>query len=272
MAEPTPVSDSELSAWLDGEADAVPGLAERVQAHIAAHPEAAERVAAWRADRDALRAHFAPVAAEPVPDRLQQRVWRREGSPRWAQAAAAVALLAIGGVVGVLLGATTRSAVPPHAAAGTADGWVERAAYAHNVFVPEPRHAVEVKAQEAHLSRWLTARIKFPVKLFDLSAQGFELVGGRLLPDGPGKSAQLMYQDAQGVRVTVYLRKPEAGADAAFKYEREGELGLFYWVEDGCGYALVGALPRERLLALAEAIYRQKPEMPGEAASGAARS
>jgi anti-sigma factor RsiW len=136
---------------------------------------------------------------------------------------------------------------------------VQRAAFAHGVYVPEPRHAVEVKAQEEHLARWLTRRIDVPVKLFDLREQGFELVGGRLLPDGAGKSAQLMYQDAQGQRITVYLRKPDAGTDAAFRYERQGELGLFYWVEAGAGYALVGALPRERLLALAEAIYRQHP-------------
>jgi anti-sigma factor RsiW len=145
-------------------------------------------------------------------------------------------------------------------AAGSAGGWVQRAALAHSVYVPEPRHAVEVKAQEEHLARWLTRRIEVPVKLFDLRAQGFELVGGRLLPDGPGKSAQLMYQDAQGLRVTIYLRKPEKGTDAAFSYERKGDLGLFYWVEEGCGYALVGALPRETLLALAETIYKQHPQ------------
>ena len=44
------------------------------------------------------------------------------------------------------------------------------------------------------------------------------------------------------MRVTVYLRKPEDGTQAAFRYERQGELGLFYWVEAGLGYALVGAL------------------------------
>ena len=55
-----------------------------------------------------------------------------------------------------------------------------------------------------------------PVKLFDLRDHGFELVGGRLLPDGPGKSAQLMYQNAQGVRVTVYLRKPNASGNGTF--------------------------------------------------------
>ncbi|HKX40417.1 MAG TPA: hypothetical protein VJO99_04620, partial [Burkholderiaceae bacterium] len=144
------------------------------------------------------------------------------------------------------------------------------------------RHPVEVRAQEEHLSRWLTRRCNVPVKLFDLRAQGFELVGGRLLPDASGPSAQLMYQaiapagtasqDASGVvaaaakpaRVTVYLRKPDDSTPAAFRYERHGELGLFYWVEGKSasggptGYALVGALPREKLLALAEAIYQQQ--------------
>jgi hypothetical protein len=35
---------------------------------------------------------------------------------------------------------------------------------------------------------------------------------------------------------------------------------MFYWVEEGCGYALVGALPRETLLALSEAVYKQHPK------------
>jgi anti-sigma factor RsiW len=65
-----------------------------------------------------------------------------------------------------------------------------------------------------------------------------------------------MYQDAQGLRVTVYLRKPEVGTPAAFRYEQQGDLGLFYWVESGAGYALVGACRKEQLLALAEAIYQ----------------
>lgn len=261
MAPETTIDDTLLSAWLDGELEGQPDLAARVQAWVQEHPEAAARVAQWRADGAALREHWAPLLAEPVPAPLQTLVMQPQRSPRWALAAAAVAIFAVGGVVGALVGASSRS--PATVAAGTSSaGWVQRAAYAHGVYTAEPRHPVEVRAQEEHLARWLTARIKVPVKLFNLQDQGFELVGGRLLPDGSGKSAQLMYQDAQGVRVTVYLRRPEEGTDAAFKYERQGELGLFYWVEEGAGYALVGALPRERLLALAEAIYRQKPEMP----------
>jgi anti-sigma factor RsiW len=138
---------------------------------------------------------------------------------------------------------------------------------AHAVYAPEVRHPVEVnvaqgsaaeqRAQEEHLARWLSKRLDMPVKLFDLRAQGFELVGGRLLPDAAGPSAQLMYQNSGGQRVTVYLRRPEAGADTAFRYQRDGELGMFYWSEDGFGCALVGNLPKERLLALSEAVYKQ---------------
>ena len=87
-----------------------------------------------------------------------------------------------------------------------------------------------------------------------------------------------MYQDSAGKRVTVYLRKPEPGTDAAFRYEQQGALGMFYWVEDKCGFALVGELPKERLLAMAKAIYDQDATLPapsltppaGAAASAAA--
>jgi anti-sigma factor RsiW len=146
---------------------------------------------------------------------------------------------------------------------------VQRAAFAHTVYTPEPRHAVEVKAQEEHLARWLTRRIAAPVKLFDLRAMGFELIGGRLLPDGAGKSAQLMYEDSAKRRVTVYLRKPEPGTEVAFRYEQHGPVAMFYWVEQDCGYALAGELPRAELLALAKAIYDQDTA-PAKAASAPA--
>jgi anti-sigma factor RsiW len=258
-----PVTDEQLSALLDSELPSDERAA--VEAWLREHPDDRARVDAWAADREALRRALALPAAEPVPERLRAVVWPGGGinrPPRWALAAAAAGLLLLGGIVGAGLMWQLQRQQAVALAAGTPQGWVQRAAYAHSVFVPEPRHAVEVKAQEEHLARWLTRRIEVPVKLFDLRAQGFELVGGRLLPDGPGKSAQLMYQDAGGARVTVYLRKPERGADVAFRFERQGELGLFYWVEEGCGYALVGALPRERLLALAEAIYQQDPTLP----------
>lgn len=278
-----PIDDTLLNAWLDGQLDADDSA--RVEAWLRDHPEDAARVRLWAADGEALRARLDAVLAEPVPQRLEQVVWRR-GPARavlpfagWQRWAAALAVFVLGGAVGAAMvwrlerPASTLAAAPAVSPNGL--GWVQRAAVAHSVYVPEVRHPVEVKAQEEHLARWLTRRLEMPVKLYDLRAQGFELVGGRLLPDAQGPSAQLMYQAIGDVpagqtpiRVTVYLRKPEDGTPAAFRYEQQGKTGLFYWVEGAspghpaCGYAIVGELPKERLLALAKAIDSQVEDAP----------
>jgi anti-sigma factor RsiW len=284
-----PFDDTLLHAWLDGEL--APERHAEIDAWLATHPEDEARVRRWATDGDALRERFDPVLHEPVPQALAQVVWRNapqtltmpgEGWLRWA---AVLAVFALGGAVGAGLMWRFQPAPAEALVRANEPAWVQRAAVAHAVYVPEVRHPVEVKAQEEHLSRWLTKRLDVPVKLFDLRAQGFELVGGRLLPDAAGPSAQLMYQAvevkgssasgangvgqaAKPVRVTVYLRKPDSATPAAFRYEQQGEIGLFYWIEGRsaqggpCGYALVGALPREQLLALAEAIYKQGPGEP----------
>ena len=283
---PSPITDTDLHAWLDGEL--TPERRAEVEAWLRDHAEDAARVRLWAADREVLRLQFDAMLAEPVPQRLLDVVASpRAAEPPWRRWAAAVALLAAGGVVGAgLMWRVQARAVAEATAAADrpGSGWEQRAVVAHTVYVPEVRHPVEVRAQEEHLSRWLTRRIDVPVKLFDLRAQGFELVGGRLLPDAKGPSAQLMYEAiatpappteaASGAaapkptRVTVYLRKPDDNTPAEFRFEQRGELGMFYWVEGtsdhgkACGYALVGALPREQLLALAEAIYRQGASSP----------
>lgn len=288
--DPTPRPDDErLSAWLDGELDSA--AAAEVDAWLRDHPEDAARVRLWAADRDALRARFEPMADEPVPEAWRSLVTEGMRSPlprRRLPLALAAGLLLAGGVLGGLVGAGLVWGSPELQVALQARGWAppsplawtHRAAVAHAVYAPEVRHPVEVnvaqgsaaeqRAQEEHLARWLSKRLAMPVRLFDLRAHGFELVGGRLLPDAAGPSAQLMYQNSGGQRVTVYLRRPEAGADTAFRYQRDGDLGMFYWTEDGFGCALVGNLPKERLLALAEAVYKQVEDGIVPGAAGAA--
>ncbi|WP_372526773.1 anti-sigma factor family protein [Piscinibacter sp.] len=264
--------DAKLSAWLDDELSAEQRA--EVEAWLRDHPEDTARVRLWAADRDVLRARLEPALEEPVPARLEQIVWNHAPSmvpAGWHRLAAALAVFAFGGLLGA--GGMWRWHDATTHAASANGSWLQRAAVAHAVYVPEQRHPVEVavagqtadegRAQEEHLVRWLTKRLDVPVKLFDLRAQGYELVGGRLLPDAAGPSAQLMYQpigEANAPRVTVYLRKSDSAAPAAFRYERQGELGLFYWVEGRAGYALVGALPRERLLALCEVMYKQSED------------
>ncbi len=140
--------------------------------------------------------------------------------------------------------------------------FARQAAVAHVAFLPEVRHPVEVTAdQNEHLIQWLSKRLGRPLKVPQLSAQGWELMGGRLLPGEQGPRAQFMFQDAGGQRVTLYIGAMEndrpASQETAFSFSGDERMPGFYWVDRGFGYAITGKLPRQALLELATSVYRQ---------------
>jgi anti-sigma factor RsiW len=135
-----------------------------------------------------------------------------------------------------------------------------RAAVAHATYSPEVRHPVEVGAdQEAHLVAWLSKRLGAPLRAPKLEAVGYSLVGGRLLPGDTGPVAHFMYQCNRGTRVTLYVRTEAAGnRETAFRYAREGSVGVFYWVDREMGYALSSNdISKDDLLKVANAVYQQ---------------
>jgi anti-sigma factor RsiW len=68
-----------------------------------------------------------------------------------------------------------------------------------------------------------------------------------------------MYQCNQGTRVTLYVRTDMTGnRETAFRYAREGNVGVFYWVDSKIGYAVSSAdISKEALLTVANAAYQQ---------------
>src|SRR6185436_7659884 len=94
-----PVTEEELHAYVDGELAADRRAA--VERWLASHAEDAARVAAWRAQADAIRARYGAAADEPVPARFDLDRLARQGR-KWSRyaAAAAVAALLIGGAAG----------------------------------------------------------------------------------------------------------------------------------------------------------------------------
>jgi anti-sigma factor RsiW len=228
---------------------------------------------AWRAQRDALRRLHREVLEEPIPPSLvaaAEQVAARQALHaswmRWGGIAASL-LAAFGiGWLGHLEWVRQHTA-PSLAAAPAAREFAHAAAVAHAVYAPEKRHPVEVAAAEQqHLVQWLSKRLDRPLKVPDLSAQGYALVGGRLLPGSEGARAQFMFERGDGERLTLYIgsldREAQKAASAragetAFRYSAEGPVPSFYWIDQGFGYALAGQLPREKLLGLADVVYRQ---------------
>jgi anti-sigma factor RsiW len=224
---------------------------------------------AWQAQRDALQQLHRDVLAEPVPPALLEAAGiisaRQQRQARWIRwsGIAAMFLVAFGaGWVGNAQWAATASGVAM-ARLPAAREFVHAASVAHAVYVPEKRHPVEVAAAEQqHLIQWLSKRLDKPLKVPDLSAQGYALVGGRLLPGTEGARAQFMFERKDGERVTLYLgsvagTSSTPGRETAFRYSTDGPVPSFYWVEDGFGYALAAKLSRSELLELASQVHRQ---------------
>lgn len=257
--KPTPPSEAELHAWVDGQLD--PGRTGAVTDWLLQHPADAERVQSWQSQRQGLQAMQRGVLDEPIPLALARAI-RPQPRRYGLQGLVAGLLLATGFAGGWWWGpglsqpADQRAALP---------GFVQEARVAHAVYVPEKRHPVEVGAQEqAHLVQWLSRRLGTPVKSPDLQAEHFFLMGGRLLPGRDGKPRALfMYEDGGGQRVTLLVSALDAElsteAGAAFRFAHVGSTETFYWVEGRLGYALSGDLPREQLARLADAVYRQLP-------------
>lgn len=253
------IDDDNLHRYVDGFLDAQQRL--EVDAWLAERPLERRRVRAWSEQNRLLHQEFDPVLNDAIPQRLLAAArgsGHSGGTLRWAQAAAAVAMLVLAGLFGYDLG--LRNAPP--ATVVELDPLARAAAVAHAVYTPEVRHPVEVGAAEAgHLVAWLSKRLERDLKAPDFSAEGYALLGGRLLPGEGGPVAQFMYESAHGQRLTLYVRREDAAAgpkgDTAFRYAVEDGVGVFYWIDHESGFALSGDLDRPALLALAHTAYDQ---------------
>lgn len=265
---PHHVSESELHAYVDGELPAARRQA--VEAHLAAHPHSAERVRAYAGHKQALKALFDPVLDEPLPPSLQ--AWTappaaphatnaaRPWWPQWSlqHMAASVLIALVSGTGGWALRGGGPEATPP-APLATVAPLPRQAAIAHVVYSPDVRRPVEIGAEhEDQLVAWLSKRLGTAVHPPKLGAQGYELIGGRLLPGNHGPVAQFMYHDASGQRLTLYVSTEiPHNQDTGFRFAQEGPVSVFYWVDGPFGYALSAGIGKAELAQIATAVYDQ---------------
>jgi anti-sigma factor RsiW len=249
----SPVTEDELHAYVDGELPA--DRVEAVSAWLAAHPDEAATVAAWRAQAEGIRARYGAVASEPLPERLKlDAITRRNGSRRSLAAlaaAAAVAAFIFGGAAGWMARGAS-AAAPTSAGSLTAD-----ALEAHRLYVVEVRHPVEVPGSErAHMTAWLTKRLGYAQHIPNLQAIGLKLVGGRLLPGPTGAAAMYMYEGPSGERFTLYCSKTKEPA-TALRFESGKQFAAFTWVENKFGFVVSGPDNRTELEKVTKSIYEQ---------------
>lgn len=290
-----PARADESSAWhalVDGQLP--PAQEQALREQLRDDEEAQATLAHWQAQRQRLHDLHQDLLQAPAPDALLAAALRatdrrEQQAQRWRWGGMAASVL-----LAFVLGWTGRSQWPAGlpgktlatgqgatlVAAEPAQRFAQQASVAHAVYQPEVRHPVEVTAaQQDHLVQWLSKRLDRQLKVPVLGAQGYELVGGRLLPGDTGVRAQFMYQNSAGQRITLYLgaltptsprpandnqggtkarvEAPTAAPTTAFQFTHEGPVPGFYWTDAGFGYALSGQLSRPELLSLATAAYQQ---------------
>lgn len=260
-----PVTEADLHAYVDGRLPAA--RAAEVAAYLAERPEEAARVQAYAAQNDAMHRLFDPVLGEPVPAPMAAATTpQRNRHWQWQALAAGLAIALVSGGAGWgLRGAATGQSLArmeqqaPAYQQAAWSGLAHQAAIAHAVYSPDVRRPVEIRAdQEDQLVTWLSKRMGSKIRPPHLGKLGYELIGGRLLPGASGPVAQFMYHDGAGQRLTLYVSTEQArNKDTGFRFAKEGDVNVFYWIDGKFGYALSAGVDKGELARVASAVYEQ---------------
>jgi anti-sigma factor RsiW len=267
----TSIDEDDFQAFVDGQLP--PEQRRAVMAYLASRPDEASRMDDYRTLSEALRLAYDEVLYEPLPKRLRIDHYRGQSSwpgrlsdwiglsrlgPVMRFAGVAVLLVASGG--GGWLMSERYNGAPVETPVMS---FTRQAANAHLVFAPDLRHPVEFGAdQQDSLLLWLSERLGEALHAPNLQASGFNLVGGRLLPASGQPAAQLMYENPDAARVTLYIRArwatPMNGAqEGSVSFASEGAVSMVYWIEGKLAYALIGPMDREQLFSAAKTIQQQ---------------
>ncbi|MGI9435754.1 MAG: anti-sigma factor family protein [Geminicoccaceae bacterium] len=265
------IDEDDFQAFVDGQLS--PELCRTVMTYLAAKPEESERMSEYHKLSEELHLQFDEVLYEPLPKRLRVDHYRNNRSfmervrswfdidirtfaPRFA-AVAVLMMASLGAGWWMNASYTAKTLETP------AMNFARQAASAHMLYAPDLRYPVEFGAdQQDNLLLWLTERLGEQVHAPSLQDIGFLLVGGRLLPAAEQAAAQLMYENPDSRRITLYIREgwnaPISGArEGSVSYYGEGGLSMVYWNEGPFAYALIGEMDREQLFATAKTIRQQ---------------
>jgi anti-sigma factor RsiW len=239
-----------LHAYFDGELE---GEEKRAVEALLARDEAARKaLASFAAQKNELHRAYDAVLDEPVSAQILAAA-RGHGRPnlRWlAGIAAALALVVLGSGLGI--------GIAGHLDQVQQASLATRALVAYQTYAPEVRHPVEVAASEQdHLRAWLSKRIGAEIKIPDLQQAGYTLLGGRLLAEDENPAGQLMYEDANKKRLTIYLTANTGAKDQALVLADSSGVVTCYWRDGALAMAISADMPHDAMMDLAKDIYEQ---------------
>lgn len=241
-----------LSALLDGELDALTSA--RVEAHVGVCPTCTAEFARLTALSAAIRER---ATRHPVPDALRDAVFpkpapaARTPSPlrdrlsRWLRPAAG------GFVVGAALATGFAVLIDTH----DADTQLADNIVSAHVRGLQAGHLTDVQISDQHqVKPWFDGKIDLAPPVKDLTAQGFDLVGGRLDYFQGREAAVVVYHRHLHVIDLFVARSAKAGAVSGPSLTTANGYNIVHWRDGDREFWAVSDVNAAELNEFAEAI------------------
>lgn len=248
-----------LHAYLDDELDAADSLG--VARHLAGCVDCMQRFHAYTRLRGDLRqADLYRPAPEALRARIASRLPHPTTAPRarrraWGMAVAALAALCV--IAALFAGWQTLQLRQRGSDALVAE------AVSDHVRSLLPGHLIDVHSTNEHTVKpWFDGRVDFSPQVKDLSAQGFELIGGRLDVLEGRQVAALVYK--RHLHTINLFQWPDGATAPAAPRTRDG-YHVLEWNDAGLRFVAVSSVAESDLQAFARA-FRGVPAAASEAA------
>lgn len=228
------IKEAELHAFIDGALEAE--RRQEMEQLIATDPELAARITAYHADMTTLKAFFAPLADQPVPEDwiALARAPRPARSWKPYAAIAAALLLVISVGIGWRMGTRGPSDV------------VEAALQARNS-TPAAEKVLTDRGDQANAA--LRSAVAAKVKIPDMSRTGFKFAALRIYP----KAAEIVYRDDANRIFTLYVRRSD-GTVRFDQFERNG-LRVCVWQDEAIAMVMSGDVSTAAMQRMASLAY-----------------
>jgi len=266
---PCPLSAETMGAWLDGELDASAAL--DVSRHLHDYPACAEAMAELAAQRDRVRGEASRYASPPhlrqaIRGAIRQAAGtgparRRNGRPRWpwawinlGLAGAATAAFAL--TLVLYLGQPSAETRLDQDIAASHFRSLAGQLTAQLPGQLMGQRLTDVLSSDQHTVKpWFAGKLDFSPPVYDLAAQGFPLLGGRLDYVGGRPVAALAYGHGKHF-LNLYLW-PQRGSDTAPTRALQQGYRLVSWTRASMRYVAISDMNQTELDAFARQLDAQ---------------
>jgi anti-sigma factor RsiW len=250
-----PLTEDDLHAYVDDRLTTERKAA--VEAYLAEHPEAAARVRSWRASSQLLRSALAWKVQEPVPVSLS--VHRLAGQR--LRRPSVLSPLAAGIVLGLMVGGAGGWFAHSRRIEGGAIAVVGQEAAITHRMVSKGRDVMQfITTDRARLARMTEMSLGRALTPPDLTASGYNFIGGEPITTIYGGACMFLYEDARGERMTLFLRPMHRrDRDAPMQQVEAKDAAGYVWARDGMGYSVVSTTSPQALQQLSDQIREAMP-------------